>query len=85
MNRACAFHLVQCQVHSKDRLTMTTQSPEREFLDQSWNLKKCYVRYGALDGLDVSIDGLDIPLFFYIRYFRRKHISFCRGCYESFF
>ena len=64
---------------------MTTQCPERGFLDQSWNLKKRYVRYGALDGLDVSIDGLDIPLFFYIRYFRRKHISFCRDCYASFF
>ena len=48
---------------------MTPQWPERGFLDQSWNWKNRNVRYGALHGLDVSIDGLDIPLFFILDIF----------------
>ena len=55
---------------------MTTQSPERGFLDQNWNLKKRHVRYGALDGLDVSIDGLDIPLFFILDIFAESILAF---------
>ena len=33
---------------------------ERRFRHRSWDLKE---RYGSLDGLDVSIDGVDITLF----------------------
>ena len=55
---------------------MTPQWPERGFLDQSWKWKNRYVRYRALDGLDVSIDGLDIPLFFILDIFAESILAF---------
>ena len=34
------------------------------------------MRYRALDGLDVSIDGLDIPLFFILDIFAESILAF---------
>ena len=34
------------------------------------------MRYGALDGLDVSVDGLDIPLFFILDIFAESILAF---------
>ena len=45
----CALHLVQCQVQSKDS-------------DNEVEIKK-KKRYGSLNGLGVSMDGPEIPLF----------------------
>ena len=58
---------VQCLVQSKDRSTTghngnTVLNSERGFWHRCWDLKE--ERYGSLDGLNISINGVEIPLFF---------------------
>ena len=60
LTRLCVFHLFN--VKSRGRLTMATQyNKERGFWHRLWtDLKE---EYGSLGGLEVTIDGVDIPLF----------------------
>ena len=60
LTRLCVFHLFN--VKSQGRLTMATQyNKERGFWHRRWtDLKE---EYGSLGGLEVTIDGVDIPLF----------------------
>ena len=38
----CVLHLGQCQVQSKDRVTMATPNPKRRFWHWNWSLKEWY-------------------------------------------
>ena len=60
LTRLCVFHLFN--VKSQGRLTMATQyNKERGFWHRCWtDLKE---QYGSVGGLEVTTDGVDIPLF----------------------
>ena len=60
-NKALRISSIQCQ-ESKGRLTVATQyNKERGFWHRCWtDLKE---QYGSVGGLEVTTDGVDIPLF----------------------
>ena len=79
LTMGCALRLVQCQVQSKDRLTMTTQWPCTKILTSKLRFER---EYGSLDDLDVLwMDWI----FCYLRtllIFLPKACYFCGACYS---